>query len=63
MEMHFIYLKIYSFLPKIEEMHNLAKLTNASVIGISETKLDRSVLNSATVIEGYDYIRRDRSRK
>ena len=33
------------------------------MISISETKLDGSVLNSEIVIEGYDLIRLDRSRK
>ena len=38
-------------------------LANASVIGIREKKLDRSVFSNEAVIEGYDLIRIDRSRK
>ena len=38
-------------------------LTNTSVIGISETKPDGSVLNSEIVIDSFGLIRLDRSRK
>lgn len=44
-------------------MRHLAELTNASVAGISETKLDGSFLNSDIVIEGYNPINLDCSRK
>ena len=37
--MHFIHLNINSILPKIDEIRYIAKLTNATVIGLSETKL------------------------
>ena len=45
------YYEVYvnSLLPEIKEIHHLAELTNTSVIGISGTKLDRSVLNSENV--------------
>ena len=39
-------------------MHHFSMLTNAFVIGI-----DRSVFSNEAVIEGYDLIRIDRSRK
>ena len=44
-------------------MHHFSMLANASVIGIREKKLDRSVFSNEAVIEGYDLIRIDRSRK
>ena len=44
--MHFIHLNINSILPKIHEIRYIAKLKNATVIGLSETKLDNAVLNS-----------------
>ena len=48
--MHFIHLDvIVCLLPKIEEIRLLAELTNASLIGISEMKLDEFVLNSEIV--------------
>ena len=61
--MHFIHLNINSILPKIDEMHYIAKLTNATVIGLRETKLDNTVLRSELEIEGYDLVRSDRTRR
>ena len=61
--MHFIHLNINSLLPKIDEIRYVAKLTNATVIGLSETKLDNTVLSSELEIEGYDLVRSDRSRR
>ena len=61
--MLFINLNVNNFLQKIEKMRHLAELTNASVAGISETKLDGSFLNSDIVIEGYNPINLDCSRK
>ena len=60
--MHFIHLNINS-LPKIDEIHYVAKLTNATVIELSETKLDNTVLSCEYEIEGYDLVRSDRSRR
>ena len=45
--LHFLYLNIdssNSLLPKIDEFRHIAKLANAAAIGISESKLDDSVL-------------------
>ena len=44
--MHFIHLNINSILPKIDETRHIAKLTNATVIGLSENKLYNAVLSS-----------------
>ena len=41
--MHFIHLNINSILPKNDEICYIAKLTNATVIELSETKLDNAV--------------------
>ena len=38
--LHFLHLNINSLLPKIDELRHIARLTNAAVIGISESKLD-----------------------
>ena len=43
--MHFIHLNINSILPKIDEIRYIVKLTNATVIGLSETKLGNTVLS------------------
>ena len=61
--MHFIHLNINSILPKIDERRYIDKLTNATIIGLSETKLGYTDLSSELEIEGYDLIRSDRSRK
>ena len=61
--MHFIHLNINSLLRKIDEIRYVAKLTNAAVIGLSETKLVKTVLSSEIEIEGYDLVRSDRSRR
>ena len=59
--MHFIHLSINSILPKIDEIRYIAKLTNATVIGLSETKFGNAVLSIELEIEGYDLLRSDRS--
>ena len=59
--MHFIHLNINSIVPKIDEIRYFAKLTNATVIGLSETKLDGTVLNSELEIEVYELTRSDQS--
>ena len=45
------------------EIRHLIQLRNASVIDISEAKLDVPILNIEIVIEDYDLIRLDCSRK
>ena len=60
---HFIHLNINSLLSKIDEIRYIAEVTNATVIGLSEIKLDITVLSSELEIEGYDLIRSDRSRR
>ena len=60
--LHFLHININSRLPKIEELRSIAEKSKAAVIGISETKLDKSILNSEIDIENYTIIRRDRNR-
>ena len=52
--LHFIHLNVNSLLPKIDKFRNIAKLSNAAVIGISESKLDDSVLSSEVHIDNYN---------
>lgn len=59
----FIKMLIVFFLPKTEDISHLSELTHASVIGISETKLDVSISSNEIGIDGYDIIRIDSSRK
>ena len=51
---HFIHLNINSLLSKIDEIRYSVKQTNATVIGLTENKLDNTVLSSELEIEGYD---------
>ena len=50
--LHFIHININSLLPKIEELCSIACQSNTAVIGISESKLDKSIFNSETKIDG-----------
>ena len=43
--LHPMYLNIHSLLPKIDELRYIARPSNAAVIGISESKLDKSITN------------------
>ena len=60
--LHIIHLNINSLLPKIDEIRNIARKSNLSVIGLSETKLDDSVFDAEVNIEGYNLVRSDRNR-
>ena len=60
--LHFLHINVNSLLPKIEEMRLIAKLSKATVIGISESKLDNTVPDSEVSIEGYNLLRYDRNR-
>ena len=61
--MHLIRLNVNSLLPKIDEICYVTKLTNATFIELSETKLDNTVLSSELEIEGYGLVRSDRSHR
>ena len=55
--LHCIHLNINSLLTKIEELRTIAKSTNAAIIGIGETKLDESVLETQIQIDDHKNIR------
>ena len=57
-----MHLNINSLLPKIDELKHMARLSNAAVIGICESKLDKSITNSEILIDNYDLLRCDRNR-
>ena len=61
--MYFIHINIKSLLPKIDEVRYIANITNASIIGISGTKLNETILSSELEVDGYDLARLDRSRR
>ena len=56
----FLHLNASSLLVKIDKLMHIAKVTNASVIGISESKLDYSVLTSEIEIDEYELLCYDR---
>ena len=45
-----------SLLPKFDEVRYIANINNASIIGISESKLDQTFLSSELEANGYDLI-------
>ena len=49
-------------MPKVEELCNIAKCSNAAVIGITETKLDNTVYYSEVAIDRYSIVQNDRNR-
>ena len=56
-------MNINSLLPKIDELREIVKISNPTVVGITETKLDNSIGDSEIFIDGYCAIRFDRNRK
>ena len=59
--LHLMHLNINSLFPKFDELRYIARLSNAA-IGISEPKLDQSIIDSEILIDCYDLLRFDRSR-
>ena len=49
-------------MPKIHEVRCIAEISNASIVGISETKLDETILSSELDVDGYDVVRLNQSR-
>ena len=56
-------MNINSLLPRIDELRKIVKISNPTIIGITETKLDNAIGDSEISIDGYCAIRRDRNRK
>ena len=61
--LHFLHLNINSLLPKIDDLREIVKASNATVVGITESKLDDSINDCEICIEGYNIIRRDQNTK
>ena len=49
---YFLHINGSNLLPKIEEIRFIAKKSKATVIGISETKLDGTIFDAEIYIEG-----------
>ena len=63
MGLNLLHLNVNSLLPKIDKLRYIAKLSNAAVIGITESKLDNYILDSAIQIDNYQILRCERNRK
>ena len=61
--LHFVHLNINSLPSKIEENRQIAKDANSTVIGLSETKLDKTIFDSTGSIPKYSLIRKDQNGK
>ena len=61
--LNFIHLNINCLLSKSGELRELVKASNATVVEITESKLDDSINYCEICIEGYNIIRRNRNRK
>ena len=62
-DIYFIYLNVNGLLYKMDEISYIVKLTNASKIGLSETKLDHTAFDSESEIKWYDLVRFDRTQR
>ena len=60
--LHMIHLNINSVLSKIEELRVVARKSKAAIIGVTESKLDATILDGEVNIDGYEVIRSDRNR-
>ena len=61
--LHLLHLNVSSLLPKTDELRYIAKLSNAAVIGTTESKFDNCILDSETQIDNYQILRCDRNKK
>ena len=61
--LHFVHLNINSLPSKIEEVRHITKNTNSTIIGLSKTKLDKTIFDSEVSIPNYSLIRKDLNRK
>ena len=61
--LNFIHVNINSILSKIDELRLIAHKSRAAVIGITESKIDDSVLDGEIMIDAYIPIRSDRNRQ
>lgn len=50
-----VYSYKHSFLPKIEEICHIAKMTSASIIRISDSKLGETILASELLVDSNDF--------
>ena len=56
-------MNINSLLPKLDELWEIIKISNPTVIGITETNIDHSICDSEISVDWCCAIRRDRKRR
>ena len=61
--LHFLHIDVNSLLPKIEEVRFIAKTSKATVIGITDTKLERTIFYAELYIESYSIVRCEETEK
>ena len=54
--LHFLHINISSLLPKTDELKCIASKTKATIIGITELKLDHTVPDLKVDLPGYDIL-------
>ena len=60
--LHFFHLNVNSLLSKTDELRGITNCIKPAILGITESKLDSSVMNAEVNINGYSIIRNDRTR-
>ena len=58
-----MHVNVNSLLFKINELRYITRLSNAAVIGVSESKLNKSIPDSATLLNKYNLLHCHRNRK
>ena len=54
--LHFIHLNVNNILSKTDEFREILKVSNATLVGITKSKLDDSIKHCEICIEGYNII-------
>ena len=60
--LHFMHLNISSLLNEIDELGHFARSSNAAIIGITGTKVDKTVYDSEVTVDGYNIVQNAKSR-
>ena len=60
--LHFMHLNISSLLNEIDELGHFARSSNAAIIGITGTKVDKTVHDSEVTVDGYNIVQTGRNR-
>ena len=58
-----MHVNVNSLLFKINELRYITRLSNAAVIGVSESKLNKSITDSANLLSKYNLLHCHRNRK